>query len=154
MLSPLKPLLCRHDFYWSERHKSDRCRRCGKTQTPESDFRERGVSRATVVFDQSEDGRPLISDNAAATSHRPSVNSVTGARPSTKVLKAQASERREALLDLIGRLAVGRQLSYQETIDACLALIEDAHSSDPVVFGVEAPMHFATLHEARKRQAA
>lgn len=21
--------LCRHDFYWSERHRSDRCRRCG-----------------------------------------------------------------------------------------------------------------------------
>ena len=36
MLSPLKPLLCRHDFYWSERHLSDRCRRCGKLQAAEA----------------------------------------------------------------------------------------------------------------------
>ena len=36
MLSPLKPLLCRHAYYWSERHGSDRCRRCGKLQAGEA----------------------------------------------------------------------------------------------------------------------
>lgn len=27
--------LCRHDFYWSERHRSDRCRRCGHLRAGE-----------------------------------------------------------------------------------------------------------------------
>ena len=28
--------LCRHDFYWSERHRADRCRRCGHLKAGEA----------------------------------------------------------------------------------------------------------------------
>lgn len=30
MSNTLQSLLCRHTWYWSERHGADRCRRCGK----------------------------------------------------------------------------------------------------------------------------
>lgn len=30
MSMSLQSLLCRHTWYWSERHGADRCRRCGK----------------------------------------------------------------------------------------------------------------------------
>jgi hypothetical protein len=69
--------------------------------------------------------------------------------PSAKVLKAQARERREHLLALLDRIAEGGQPSRQDTLDALLAVIEDAHSADPVLFGAEAAGHFARLHEAR-----
>jgi len=147
MLSPLKPLLCRHDFYWSERHLSERCRRCGKCRAPEAD----GVARAAsppvaglpgfvppegVFIDFGERRpRPLRSPGAF--------------RPSTRALKAQARERRETLLDWLDRLAGGARPTREEAIDGVLALIEDAHSAEPVLFGADAAGHFARLQEAR-----
>jgi hypothetical protein len=65
------------------------------------------------------------------------------------VLKAQAQERRESLLDLLDRLAEGVRPTREEAIDAVLAVIEDAHSANPVLFGPDAAGHFARLHEAR-----
>ncbi|NJC42679.1 hypothetical protein GGQ87_002974 [Brevundimonas alba] len=70
-------------------------------------------------------------------------------RPSTKVLKAQALERREMLLALIDRLAEGSRPTREEAIDGILAVIEDAHSAEPVLFGSDAAGHFARLHDAR-----
>jgi len=161
MLSPLKPLLCRHDFYWSERHQADRCRGCGKTQAAhrapawaeDAEYETLNSAATPFVFELREavkapdDGSFL--DIPAPVSAKPVIIPVRGPKPSAKVLKAQARERRDALLDALDRLAVGRQLSRQETIDTVLALIEDAHSADPVLFGTAAPTHFATLHEAR-----
>ena len=69
--------------------------------------------------------------------------------PSAKALKAQALERRENLLALLDRIAEGGQPSRRDSLDAILAVIEDAHSADPVLFGSDAAGHFARLHEAR-----
>ena len=153
MLSPLKPLLCRHDYYWSERHRSDRCRRCGKAQ-PAQSGREPDGDAATAA--QHVLGGQPVQDPAkgdfldvrrlAPAAPRPT--------PSAKVLKAQARERRETLLALLDQLASGRQPSRRQAIDAVLAVIEDAHSADPVLFGSEAATHFARLHEARSDPAS
>jgi hypothetical protein len=70
-------------------------------------------------------------------------------RPSTKVLKAQARERRDRLPGLLDKLIHGARPTREEAIDAVLAVIEDAHSADPVLFGADAAGHFARLHEAR-----
>lgn len=126
----LKPLLCRHDYYWSERHRSDRCRRCGRT---------RGASTA---------GEAPASAAALPGTARSLAQPRVGASP--KALKAEARGRRTSLLDSLERLADGGELTRQEVVDAMLAVIEDAHSSDPVLFGPEAVGHFARLHEARE----
>lgn len=36
MSMSLQSLLCRHTWYWSERHGADRCRRCGKVNSEDS----------------------------------------------------------------------------------------------------------------------
>lgn len=66
------------------------------------------------------------------------------------VLKAQARERRDSLLALIDQLAEGRRLSRRDSLDLVMALIEDAHSADPVLFGADAADHFARLHAWRQ----
>lgn len=162
MLSPLKPLLCRHDFYWSERHRADRCRRCGKTQA--GDRQEsfsslmNGEAPSPTVDDVlksfAADGAKGTMDSAFFDIPTPEQPGPAASRPrsrgpSAKVLKAQANERRENLLALLDRIAVGGQPSRQEALDALLAVIEDAHSADPVLFGSNAASHFAKLHEAR-----
>lgn len=162
MLSPLKPLLCRHEFYWSERHRADRCRRCGKTQAVERQEPSSGVidgdapspSVEDVLKSFAAEGAREVMDSAFFDIPTPEQPARAAARPrsqgpSAKVLKAQASERRENLLALLDRIAVGGQPSRQESLDALLAVIEDAHSSDPVLFGSNAASHFARLHEAR-----
>lgn len=149
MLSPLKPLLCRHDFYWSERHRADRCRRCGKLN--EADAPE----AAAVLEVESLAGAPVFDPGAEDFLELPTFDTpaepmpVRRPAPSDKVLKAQARTRRENLMGLLDRLAQGRQPSREEAIDAVLAVIEDAHSSDPVLFGEGAADQFARLHEAR-----
>lgn len=147
MLSPLKPLLCRHDYYWSERHRSDRCRRCGKTQTgPDPVTALEAVAAAQRILDRQPVYRPMEGDFLdVSETTAPAVR----ATPSAKVLRAQARERREPLLALLDQLATGFQPSRLQAIDAVLAVIEDAHSADPVLFGSEAAAHFARLHEAR-----
>lgn len=162
MPSPLKPLLCRHEFYWSERHRADRCHRCGKTQAadvldtpasfealPEASWRV-GDDRTTFASG----GRVEAMDNAffdipAIGDPPPATAPARRSSPSAKVLKAQALERREKLLTLLDRLAEGGQPSRQDSLDVVLAVIEDAHSADPVLFGPDAVAYFARLHEAR-----
>jgi hypothetical protein len=162
VLSPLKPLLCRHDFYWSERHGSDRCRRCGKRQAAEAvdvltgeplgvAVAARAVAATPLTLDALPEFTPagggFIDFEGAPT--RLVARSPERIRPSAKVLKAQAQERRESLLDLLDRLAEGVRPTREEAIDAVLAVIEDAHSANPVLFGPDAAGHFARLHEAR-----
>ncbi|MDZ4107994.1 MAG: hypothetical protein U1E18_00140 [Brevundimonas sp.] len=71
------------------------------------------------------------------------------ARPGAKGLKAETLERRDRLSDLLERLIAGDRPSREEAIDAILAVIEDAHSTDPVLFGPDAADRFARLHRAR-----
>lgn len=163
MLSPLKPLLCRHEFYWSERHRSDRCRRCGKTRVadaPDSPSQPTSAASDNAVLEVetsfSPDAQPAngpidsaFFDIPAAEVFEPAPTAAVRPSPSAKVLKAQALERRENLLALLERIAEGGQPSRRDSLDVLLALIEDAHSADPVLFGSEAAGHFAKLHEAR-----
>ena len=164
MLSPLKPLLCRHDFYWSERHGSDRCRRCGKRQAAEAVDVLTGEPFAPVLSRDGDEihGAPLKLDELPmfepaggafvdfdGRMQRTSTRSPALMRPSAKALKAQASDRRAMLMGLLERLEQGARPTREEAIDAVLAVIEDAHSADPVLFGAGAAGHFARLHQAR-----
>lgn len=164
MLSPLKPLLCRHEFYWSERHRSDLCRRCGKTRVaadpaepvPVADDSGEPVlhdAETSVLLSEQDAIGPMDSAffDIPATAETPKAAAMVPVRraPSAKVLKAQALERRESLLALLDRIAEGGQPSRRDSLDVVLAVIEDAHSADPVLFGSEAAGHFARLHEAR-----
>ncbi len=159
MLSPLRPLLCRHEFYWSERHRSDLCRRCGKTRVaaePEpvealSVAGSRDVEAPFLIDDRDAIG-PLDSsffDIPASGGLLPEPKVPVRRTPSAKALKAQALERRDNLLALLDRIAEGGQPSRKESLDVILAVIEDAHSADPVLFGQDAAGHFARLHDAR-----
>ena len=164
MLSPLKPLLCRHEYYWSERHRADRCRRCGKRRTAEavdvltgeplavaSPGGVAGLAASPLTLEALPAFAPT--GDRFIEFEEPPARSVTRSpktiRPSAKALKAQAGERREMLLSLLDRLAEGTRPTREEAIDAVLAVIEDAHSADPVLFGADAAGHFARLHEAR-----
>lgn len=164
MLSPLKPLLCRHEFYWSERHRSDLCRRCGKTRiasdpaepVPPAELSEEPIlhdADTAVLLTEQDTVGPMDSaffDIPATVETTPAAPMVPVRRaPSAKALKAQALERRQNLLALLDRIAEGGQPSRRDSLDAVLAVIEDAHSADPVLFGSEAAGHFARLHEAR-----
>ena len=164
MLSPLKPLLCRHDFYWSERHRADRCRGCGKTQAANGAeaLPTFGISRsATARVAETQSGfvagaraGPTTEydflDVAEMDQPKPAFRSPAGRQPSAKVLKAEAAERRENLLALMDWIADGGQPTRKESLDALLALIEDGHSANPIVFGPGAVDHFARLHQARR----
>lgn len=66
-----------------------------------------------------------------------------------KALRAEGLARREGLLPLLDLLAEGRRLSRRESLDLVMAVIEDAHCADPVLFGPDAAGHFARLHEVR-----
>lgn len=146
MLSPLKPLLCRHEFYWSERHRCERCRRCGKAQAVQPGSGEAEAAAAQRILDR-QLVRRLAEDDCLDVPQMPAAAAWTA--PSAKVLRAQAKDRRDSLLALLGQLAAGAQPSRRQAIDAVLAVIEDAHSADPVLFGSEAAAHFARLHNAR-----
>ncbi|RZJ28449.1 MAG: hypothetical protein EON85_08935 [Brevundimonas sp.] len=156
MLSPLKPLLCRHDYVRAD--GVDRCRRCGKpdeaarpvvetpVQTPFADPAHILKPRppAPVMGPPVDDGfldlpafnDPLKPRRAAA---------------GDRVLKAQARSRRDALMDLLDRLAYSPSPSREEALDAVLAVIEDAHSAEPLLFGEHAAVHFARLNDARSK---
>lgn len=103
MLSPLKPLLCRHEFYWSERHRSDLCRRCGKTRAaeaqtagfdedfvegvPETERRRREPSFAINGRNVAEPVESAFFDIPAAEAFQPATTAAVRPSPSAKVLK-------------------------------------------------------------------
>lgn len=148
MFSSLMPLICRHDFYWSERRQADRCRRCGKLRADALEYTEDMIG----LRHEAGAGEPMVLQRSKA----PKVASepaLTPPRPSSNVLKAQARERRETLLASLQQLAQGRRPSSDEALDLVLAVIEDAHSSDPVLFGAEAAGLFAHLSATRSEAA-
>jgi len=163
MLSPLKPLLCRHDFYWSERHLSDRCRRCGKLQAADALDVLSGRPLGEALVGRSPAGTssasvPVDALTEFGSAGAPAGDVVAGpprlpelVRPGVKALQAQAAERRNRLPEALERLIQGVQPTRAEAIDAVLAVIDDAHSADPVLFGPDAAAYFARLHEARGR---
>ena len=69
-------------------------------------------------------------------------------RPSARVLKAEAQERRDRLPGQLDRLVAGVRPTREEAIDTILAVIEDAHSANPVLFGPETAGRFARLRKA------
>lgn len=160
MLSPLKALLCRHDFYWSERHGSERCRRCGKKQPAEARDVRTGESvdgpapaqAATPATPEAFAGlipaeQPAVEGGADPV--RPLARSPSLMSPRSKAFKAEAEKRRAALPTFLAGLIEGARPTREEAIDAVLAVIEDAHSADPLLFGADAAGHFARLLEAR-----
>lgn len=74
-------------------------------------------------------------------------------KANAKVLKAQARERRETLISSLQEVAAGRRPTCDEALDLILAVIEDAHASDPVLFGPGAAGLFAQLDATRRETA-
>lgn len=142
-MRPFRPFLCRHDFYWSERHGGDRCRRCGSVREARDSGAMAGGLAALLAAD----------DEAAAFAPPP---------PATEAL-LENWERDEpaptppapvglsgaSLLDRLDELIAGGELSRAQTIETLLAVIEDGQSSDPVLFGPSAATWFARLNSAR-----
>lgn len=165
--------LCRHDFYWSERHRSDRCRRCGHLRAGEGAGPTQAGSLAALLA--ADDGgletlfipaAPSRADTiledwegADAAPSAPPVQAVLAVQPvpARKAAPRKAAPKSAALtgnggpslLDRIEHLAAGGDLSRAETIETLLAVIEDGQSSDPVLFGPAAANWYARLHSAR-----
>lgn len=171
--------LCRHDFYWSERHRADRCRRCGHLRSNEGQgSTQTGALAALLAADEKEleprfipapgsQSDPILEDWARLDAHQPvmppdyvfepEVRSEQEPAPESKPSRASAptpgvSIRNGggSLLTRIEHLASGGALSREETIETLLALIEDGQSSDPVVFGPSAAQWYARLYAARQ----
>ena len=148
MLSPLKPLLCRHDFYWSERHLSERCRRCAKLRNAETVSAPPRFAAPPMTIAPLPPSIPA--ERVLVGFHEPmpgSDRSPASMRPDAGTLKSQ--DRRDRLPELLDRLAEGKRPTWEEAVDIVLALIEDAQAAEPVVFGAGAAGHFARLHHAR-----
>jgi len=165
MLSPLKSLMCRHDFFWSERSGCDRCRRCGARRdhageastTAETDpfaippvHGEQSVGsgfQPTLV----EWSRPVPEQAAASTPEsvfeRPR-DPLAQAVPAPTLVAA--SDPRDVLLARLDALIAGGTLSRAQTLELVQSVIEDAQSSEPVLVGMVAADYYARLHAAAR----
>lgn len=168
--------LCRHDFYWSERHRADRCRRCGHLRADEG-ASATPVGNLAALLAADEGGAtgfaappvadPILEDwdriDAAhpvmpadyAFAPEPLVEGEAGPIPKPRPQSAPtpvASVRNGGgtLLGRIEHLASGGELTRAETIETLLALIEDGQASDPVLFGPSAAEWYARLYNARQ----
>jgi len=142
----LKSLVCSHEFYWSERRRLERCRLCGKTQagvTPSVPVQVPATPALTAELRP-----PQARDNSAAALSPPPMRPVRS-QVSEKVLRAEAWKRRRELPTLLSEVASGAELKNTQMIDAILGVIEDAHSSDPVLFGPSAAIYLTMLQQAR-----
>ena len=72
------------------------------------------------------------------------------AERSHRILSAQSRHRRDNLIGTLNRLAAGERLRPRESLDLVMAVIEDAHSSDPVLFGPHVAGHYAALEKAKR----
>lgn len=157
MLSPLKSLMCRHDFFWSERSGCDRCRRCGARRDAAAEAAVHGDEFAIPTANGSSATpaapafQPTVVEWSAPLSTESSVferpRSVAAPQPPTLVAPP---EPRDALLARLDALASGQTLNRSQTLDLVLAIIEDTQSSEPVLVGVVAADYFARLHAAKK----
>lgn len=128
MLAPLNSFLCRHDFYWSERHGAERCRRCAKLRESEKPTR----------------AEPLRFDAPAP-------------RPAAEVMPFPEMAPRDVAAGTTGptdlktrieHIAGGQSLDRAATLKLLLDLIEDGQSSDPQIVGIAAAEVYARLHAA------
>jgi hypothetical protein len=164
MLSPLKSLMCRHDFFWSERSGCDRCRRCGARRDHSAEAAAQGDEFAIPAIDspavpppppvQSSPSvfqptvvewsqQPASTEGSVFERPRP----VSAPQPPTLVAP---SEPRDALLARLDALTAGSTLSRNQTLELVLAIIEDTQSSEPVLVGMVAADYFARLHAATR----
>jgi len=127
MLAPLNSFLCRHDFYWSERHGAERCRRCAKLR--ESDK----PTHAEPLRFEAPPERP-VAEVMPFPEPAP--------RKTTLVLDATDLKTR------IEQLADGQTPDRATTLQLLLDLIEDGQSSDPQIVGITAADLYARLHAA------
>lgn len=167
--------LCRHDFYWSERHRADRCRRCGHLRAAEETGQTHVGSLAALLAAGDEEletrfipSPPLERDPIFEDWDH--IDAVQPVMPAHYAFKAEPEIQPEpqpapisaptpvpsvrngggTLLGRIEHLASGGDLTRAETIETLLALIEDGQSSDPVVFGPSAAMWYAQLYAAHQ----
>jgi len=130
MLAPLNSFLCRHDFYWSERHGAERCRRCAKLR--ESD---KPTHAEPLRFD-APPPRPVAE-----------VMAFPDLTP-REVAPAATSAEPADLKTRIEQLADGQTLDRAATLRLLLDLIEDGQSADPQIVGIAAAELYARLHTA------
>lgn len=161
--------LCRHDFYWSERHRADRCRRCGHLRAGDGagPSQAAGLAALLAADDRGAEGRlapapgraddPVLEAwdaiDAVPPVMPPDYVFEPEGRPQPAPEPAAVTSLRNGGSTLLGRiehLASGGDLSRAETIETLLALIEDGQSSDPVVFGPSAATWYARLHAAAR----
>lgn len=128
MLAPLNAILCRHDFYWSERHGAERCRRCAKLrETP-----QKILHAEPLRFDVPEP--------------RPAAEVM--AFPEASGANAASIEPTPDLKTRIEQFAGGQDLDRAGVLRLLLDLIEDGQSSDPQIVGITAAEVYARLHAA------
>lgn len=134
----LKPMVCRHEYSWSERRQIERCHKCGKARALN------GADRHGAA------GRPAIL--AASPQPSPVPQGVRAAESVRVVESATLNGPGEAG----GRLGVTRRLDHliagplsrEQTIRLVLALIDDAHSHQPELIGSSAAVYYAQLEQA------
>ena len=128
MLAPLNSFLCRHDFYWSERHGAERCRRCAKLR--ESDT-------------------PTHAEPLRFDAPPPPQAAEVMAFPD--LTPREVAPLPDELVDLETRIehtAGGQVLGRAATLKLLLDLIEDGQSADPQIVGITAAELYARLHTA------
>jgi hypothetical protein len=128
MLAPLNSFLCRHDFYWSERHGADRCRRCAKLR--ESD---KPTHAEPLRFEAAQPRRQAE------------------VMPFPEVAPRDAAPALSETGDLKTRIehfADGQTLDRTTALKLMLDLIEDGQSADPQIVGVTAADLYARLYAA------
>ncbi|MFW2342428.1 hypothetical protein [Brevundimonas sp.] len=130
MLAPLNSFLCRHDFYWSERHGAERCRRCAKLRQ-----NDKPTHAEPLRFEA-----PPVRPDAEVMPFPDVVHSVEATAP--------APAPSHDLRTRIEHLADGQTLDRAAVLALLLDLIEDGQSSDPQIVGVTAAEIYARLHAA------
>lgn len=147
MRPTLKRLWCRHEFYWSERHQTERCRKCGNWATQPADISKTPpppTPRSATVL---EPVTPIVPPPVQKP--EPDVLDVSNAGDAAVETRAAgAGARREVLLSHFTRLASGEELARLEVLDLVMGLLEDAHVHNPVIFGPQAASRLADLHQA------
>ena len=116
----LQALLCRHAWYWSERHQADRCRRCGKLNA------------------EAADAPPPLRLTPMAQPEAPPADA------------PPVFTRARTLPERLDRLAAGQPLSHDELLNTVIELIEDGHVASPQLDSAAAALHVARLSAARR----
>lgn len=153
MTNTLQSLLCRHTWYWSERHSADRCRRCGKVNSEGSATTVAvspgvEVSPGLAVSPGVEDPPTIAvppADEAA-----PTISVSPAVEVSSSATRPQGPPPLRERLDTLAR---GGELSRDEILLTVIELIEDAQTTRPQLDGAAAAHYFAVLNGARRLHA-